>query len=191
MSEQQWLLAAGVVTLALLLVLVILIWRRRRNPWFGLGRALKKIARDHRRNVLVPDGMGGQIQLDYLVLTEHGILVLDTRHAPGVVFGGDRMDEWAVLGDAGRFGISNPQESLFDRLAAVREIANGAPVSGFVVFTDQSRFTKGMPSHVILVSDLEQRFAPEESGGGDKLVESFIPYWDRVLNANEERPPAA
>lgn len=188
MSEQQWLIAGVLLTLVLLLLLAILIWRRRRKPWYPLERTLKKISRDLRRNILVPDGMGGQIQLDYLVLTEQGILVLDTRLAPGVVFGGDRMDEWAVMGDGGRFGIANPQESLFDRLAAVRAIASDVPVSGFVVFTDHSRFTKGMPSHAILVSDLEQRFASNEDSGGDKLVESFIPYWDKVLNANEDQP---
>lgn len=186
MDKNVLIFGASLLVAALLITLLVLVWRRRRDPWYPLKRALKRIARDVRRDLLLPDGMGGRIQLDYLVLTRRGILVLDARHAPGVVFGGDRMDEWAVLGEGGRFGIRNPQEALFDRLAAVRAIASSVPVEGFVVFTNKSEFTKGVPSHVILVSQLEQHYAPGEAIHDDKVIESFLPHWQRLLTATGE-----
>ena len=107
---------------AVIIVAGFVIWKRRKNPWYHFEKVLRQIAREADRNLMIPDGMGGQIQLDYLLLTGKGILVLDMRNAPGVIFGGDRMDEWAVMGPGGRYGMKNPQESLFDRLAAVRSL---------------------------------------------------------------------
>lgn len=159
------------------------IWRRRKNPWYHFEKILRHIAREADQNLMVPDGMGGQIQLDYLLLTSKGILVLDMRNAPGIIFGGDRMDEWAVLGPGGRYGMKNPQESLFDRLAAVRSLAPGVPVSGFVVFNDSSEFTKGVPSHVLTVSQVGEMFAPGSKNSDDKLLEAFLPHWQKIHSA--------
>ncbi len=175
---------AAVAVLSLLLVLIS--YRRRQKPWYRFARVLKRIAREFDRDLMVPDGIGGQIQLDYLVLTSKGILVLDMRNAPGVVFGGDRMDEWAVLGPGGRYGMKNPQESLFDRLAAVRALAEDVPVCGHVVFNDTSEFTKGTPSHVLTVKQLEQKYAPGSHRIDDQLVESFRPYWTKIHSALQQ-----
>ena len=178
-----YLLAGGLAAIAILAIIGLISWKRRQNPWYRFSKILQRVAREVDRNLMIPDGMGGQIQLDYLLLTSKGILLLDIRNAPGVVFGGDRMDEWAVMGPAGRYGMKNPQEALFDRLAAVRALTEGVPVSGFVVFTDNSEFTKGTPSHVLTVSQLEEKFAPGSNNGDDKLLDAFLPYWRRIHSA--------
>jgi len=176
------------VSIVVLLALGLLAWRRRRDPWQRFSKIMRGIAWESDRNLMIPDGMGGRIQLDYLLLTGKGILVLDMRNAPGVVFGGDRMDEWAVLGPTGRHGIKNPQESLFDRLAAVRALVEGVPVSGYVIFNDSSEFTKGTPSHVLTVSQFEKKYAPVGKQSDEQLVDAFRPYWRKIhtaLNAHE------
>jgi len=186
-------LAGALAAIAILAIIGIALRKRRKDPWYRFNRILRRIAREVDRNLMIPDGMGGQIQLDYLLLTSKGILVLDMRNAPGIVFGGDRMDEWAVLGPAGRYGMKNPQEALFDRLAAVRALAEGVPISGFVVFADSSEFTKGTPSNVLTVSQLEEKFAPCSTNADDKLHDAFLPYWRKIHSALRaaKSPPAA
>ena len=179
---EYW-LAGVLATVVTLTIIGVVLWKRRKNPWYRFDKILQRVAKEADRNLMIPDGMGGQIQLDYLLLTSKGILVLDMRDAPGVVFGGDRMDEWAVMGPAGRYGMKNPQEALFDRLAAVRALAEGVPVSGFVVFTDSSKFTKGTPSHVLTVGQLEEKFATGSKSADDKSLDAFLPYWQRIHSA--------
>ena len=185
-------LAGALAGIAILAIIGVVLRKRRKDPWYRFDKVLRRIAREVDRNLMIPDGMGGQIQLDYLLLTSQGILVLDMRNAPGTVFGGDRMDEWAVLGPAGRYGMKNPQEALFDRLAAVRALAEGVPISGYVVFADSSNFTKGTPSHVLTVSQLEEKFALGSKNADDKLHDAFLPYWRRIHSAllAARSPPA-
>ncbi len=60
--------------------------------------------------VLVPDGMGGFIHIDHLLLTPRGILLLDTRRVAGLIFGGDQMSDWTVMGRRRfTFDIRNPR----------------------------------------------------------------------------------
>ena len=81
---------------------------RRRALLARLGR----IAFDAAHQVLVPDGMGGFIHIDHLLLTLRGVLVLDTRRVAGLIFGGDQMSDWTVMGRGHRFTFDNPQPAL-------------------------------------------------------------------------------
>ena len=99
---------------------------RRRALLARLGR----IAFDAAHQVLVPDGMGGFIHIDHLLLTLRGVLVLDTRRVAGLIFGGDQMSDWTVMGRGHRFTFDNPQPALYDRIAAVKALVGDAPVEG-------------------------------------------------------------
>ena len=81
---------------------------------------LERVAFDAVHQVLVPDGMGGFIHIDHLLLTPRGVLVLDTRRVAGLIFGGDQMSEWTVMGRGHRYTFDNPQPALYDRIAAVK-----------------------------------------------------------------------
>ncbi len=72
------------------------------------------------RDILIPDGSGGQLHIDFLLLTGRGLLVVDYRDVEGVVFGGEHMREWAVMNGSERSTFLNPLEALYDRIAAVR-----------------------------------------------------------------------
>ena len=76
---------------------------------------LERIAFEAAHQVLVPDGMGGHIHVDHLLLTPRGFLVLDTRRVAGLIFGGDQMSEWTVMARGRRYTFDNPQPALYDR----------------------------------------------------------------------------
>ncbi len=55
------------------------------------------------KNVLIPNGNGGQIHVHYLLLTQRGLLVADLLDRPGAIFGGDQMLEWTAIGKKQRY----------------------------------------------------------------------------------------
>ena len=100
--EPQWLMTA-----AALLVLVTGGYMaygayQRRSRRKGLLARLERIGYHAAHQVLVPDGMGGFIHIDHLLLTPRGVLVLDTRRVAGLIFGGDHQSQTETRGDAGR-----------------------------------------------------------------------------------------
>src|SRR2546430_17591500 len=108
--------------------------------------------------MLVPDGMGGGFHVDFLLLTARGILVIDLRDVHGIIFGGDQMAEWTVMDGPRRFTFTNPQSSLYDRIAAVKAVAGEVPVEGRIVFTRRGKFPKGLPKWTLMEDSLRPEF---------------------------------
>jgi hypothetical protein len=131
-------------------------------------------------NVMVPDGMDSYYHLDFLLLTQRGILIVDLRKNSGNVFGGDQMSEWAVMTRNRRYSFANPQQALYDRLAAVRRLAGDVPVEGRIVFTSRASFPKGMPKYVLMLESLGAEFAPVDKGAMAEHVEKFRSGWEQV-----------
>jgi hypothetical protein len=167
---------------ALLLgVLLFVWWKRRRRS--SIGEALEAIAVERIEHVLVPDGMGGEIHVEYLLLTTRGILVLDVKPYEGVIFASERMDQWTVIGPGGRSTFPNPLGSLYDRVAAVRQLVRDVEVKGFVVFPPQADFSKGRPADVQLPDDLVEAYAKPEKDEIGRLTEAFSPHWEKIRAA--------
>ncbi len=150
-----------------------------------LGQALQAIAIDRMHNVLLPDGMGGQIQIEHLLLTGSGLVVIDIKEFEGTIFASDRMEEWTVMGKSGRFTFPNPLGTLYDRVAALKQLVRDVPVVGFVLFASGADFSKGRPKDVLLPSELVDRFKKPERADLERLLDAFAPHWDRVKAAIE------
>lgn len=181
----------AVMGLGVLVVALIAGWRR-----FGVYRARKQLIKSFQnvsaavlRDVLIPDGSGGQLHIDFLLLTGKGLLVVDYRDVEGVVFGGEHMREWAVMNGSARTTFLNPLEALYDRIAAVRLLAGEAPVDGRIVFTDRSKFPKGRPPRVMRLDLLEAEY-PAASEGSAHPGERYRVAWEQ-LTAQAEPSPLA
>jgi hypothetical protein len=149
---------------------------------------LDRIAYESAHQVLVPDGMGGYIHIDHLLLTPRGLLVLDTRRVPGLIFGGDQMSDWTVIGRQ-RFTFDNPQPALYDRLAAVKALAGDFPVEGRLLFSNIGKFTKGMPKYVIMLDAIEVEFPQvDRSLKGSDALQPFAEVWNRVISQLKPSP---
>jgi hypothetical protein len=149
---------------------------------------LDRIAYESAHQVLVPDGMGGYIHIDHLLLTPRGLLVLDTRRVPGLIFGGDQMSDWTVIGRR-RFTFDNPQPALYDRLAAVKALAGDFPVEGRLLFSNIGKFTKGMPKYVMMLDGIEVEFPQvDRSLKGSAALEPFAEAWNRVVSQLKPSP---
>ena len=175
------LLALGV---ALVIALVWFVrWFRRRRARKALRLAVTAVGADHVIDALVPDGMGAGFHVDFLLLSVHGILIIDVREVQGNIFGGDQMAEWTVMDGAHRFTFVNPQSGLYDRVAAVKAIAGEVPVEGRVVFTRQGTFPKGLPKWTLMLDMLAAEFPPLDGEVRAVVLGQYRESWERVRAA--------
>jgi len=181
----------AVMLLGLLAVAGAAGWRRwsRYHARRRLIRSFEAVSAAILRDVLIPDGSGGQLHIDFLLLTGRGLLVVDYRDVEGVVFGGEHMKEWAVMDGGRRTTFLNPLEALYDRVAAVKLLAGEVPVDGRIVFTSRSKFPKGRPPRVMRLDLLEAEY-PAVEAGNPHPGERFRAAWDQLTSQAEASPLA-
>jgi hypothetical protein len=168
---------------AIVIVLLIWLWYRHRHSGDRLKRVLADISHDRIDGLIIPNGDDGEIQIDHLLLTTQGLLIVDIKEAVGTVFGSDKMQEWTVISDERRYTFANPQEALYDRIAAVRHIVRQVPVAGRILFNDGAEFTKGVPSLVSDLDQLENEFGEPDKDAAKFKIEAFKPHWDLIRKA--------
>jgi hypothetical protein len=181
-------------TVAVMLVALLAVASAWAYRYWSRFRARKQIVRSFEsvsaavlRDVLIPDGSGGQLHIDFLLLTGRGLLVVDYRDVEGIVFGGEHMREWAVMNGSERSTFLNPLEALYDRIAAVKLLAGEAPVDGRIIFTSRSKFPKGRPPRVLRLDLLEGDY-PAAVPGTTHPAERFRPAWDQLVGQVEPSP---
>jgi hypothetical protein len=163
---------------------------QQRRARRAIDNVISSVAYEELRNVLVPTGTGDQIHVNYLLLTQRGLLVIDLFDVPGVIFAGEKMEQWSVFGPKRHFTFTNPLPMLYDRMAAVRHLAGDVPVEGRIVFSMRGDFPKGRPDVVLRLDALQDEFpAVQRIPGG--AAAAFAPVWDQVKKAAQPNPLSA
>ena len=168
---------------AALLLAAWLVWKRVFGRGTPLEQALAEIAFERIEHLVVPSADEGEIQIDQLLLTSQGLLILEIKDVRGTVFGSDKMSDWTVIADDRRFTFPNPQPALYDRVAAVRQIVRQVPVEGRVVFLDGAEFTKGVPSLACSLEQLGADFGESDKSAATVKIEAFRPHWELIRKA--------
>jgi Nuclease-related domain len=185
----EWLLAIVAAILAAGAgVAGIWAWQRHRARRALLDR-IESVAAEFLQDVVLPDGAGGWFHVDFLLLTGMGLVVVDLRDVPGLIFGSEQMTEWTVMHKNQRFTFPNPLGSLYDRMAVVRAlVGENVPVEGRVVFTDRGSFPKGHPRAVTRLASLALEIPPLAVAGRDELLARLAPAWAQVRAAASPSP---
>jgi hypothetical protein len=182
-----WVLAGvGVLAVA---VIFVRDWLRQVRARKAIDNVISSVAYDELRNVLLPTGTGDQIHVNYLLLTQRGLLVIDLFDVSGVIFAGEKMAQWSVFGPKRHFTFTNPLPMLDDRVVAVRQLAGDTPVEGRIVFSMRGEFPKGRPAAVLRLDGLQDEFPVVERAQGG-VVAALAPVWDRVKQAAQPNPLA-
>ena len=180
--EPQWLMTSAALVLLSTGGYMAYGAYQRRSRRKGLLARLERIGYQAAHQVLVPDGMGGFIHIDHLLLTPRGVLVLDTRRVAGLIFGGDQMSDWTVMGRGRRFTFDNPQPALYDRIAAVKALVGDVPVEGRLLFSNLGKFTKGKPKYVMMLDGIEVEFPAVDRGQMDFPEHAtYTDAWNRLV----------
>ena len=164
----------------ILIILSFAVWRllKRTSPLDKeLRKLIKRISTAHLSDFLIPDGMGGEIHIAHLLLTQRGFLLLDPREVGGMVFAGEKMQEWSASSQGQRMTFENPIPALYDRIAAVRALIGSTPIQGNVVFSSQTSFPKGHPDIVVTPQNLLDTYDAE---AGSSTV--YGDQWSRITD---------
>jgi hypothetical protein len=173
------------IGIALFAVAAYLLWRWHYGRRMREARALavSSCGYEFLRDVLVPDGQDAPLHVDFLLLTARGVVVIDLRDIAGNIFGGDQMSKWTVMHRAQRYTFVNPQTGLYDRIAAVRALAQELPVEGRIVFTGRGKFPKGLPRHTLMLDSLPSEFPASDREAMSSLLERWMPSWNTIKKA--------
>jgi len=164
------------------------------RAWMLSRRDKRRVARvtsgaaDYLRNVLVPDGNGGDYHLDFVLLTSRGVVIIDMRDISGNVFGGDQMTDWTLMDGAHRSTFVNPQSGLYDRIASVKAIATDTPVEGRIVFTKRAKFPKGLPRFTVMIDSVAAEFPRLGAAELEIAVSKYRPGWTLLKEAAKPSP---
>ena len=163
-------------------------WYRQRRQRLALIARITSVSVEHVRDVLVPDGNGGVLHLDYVLLTPRGLLVIDLRDVGGNVFGSDQMSDWTVMDKAQRYTFPNPQGALYDRIAAVKALVLDVPVEGRIVFTRRAAFPKGLPRFTLGEDSMLSDYPLGDRTTAERSCEGFRAGWQRLKAAISPSP---
>lgn len=176
-ADNSWALSLVAVSVLLVAWLLLRVFGGRKG---GLEGAIASISFDRIDGLVIPSADEGEILIDHLLLTSKGLLILEVRDAQGIVFGGDRLQEWTVITNDRRYTFSNPRPALHDRIAAVRQVVREVPVVGRILFLDGAEFTKGVPDLVTNLTELVSEFGETDKNAAKFKIEAFKPHWDLI-----------
>lgn len=183
----NWLvwIVAGAGLAILLVVLALLVWYRMTTMERRTRHLLAAIADRVLRDAAIPDGVGGWVVIDAIMLRDRCVYVLDLRDVEGAVFGADKMDNWTVIGRRWRSQFQNPLRLMQDRVIAVRTLVPELSVTGHVLFSSRAHFPKGRPDGVQLLDEFSRPLArprPKKPVALDTRTEQL---WQQLVNAAE------
>jgi len=183
---------AGCVALAAASGATLLVWLRVTAVRRETDSTLRAIADRLIRDVVVPDGIGGFVPVDALLLRDRKLYVLDIRDVEGAVFGSEKMDIWTAMGRK-RYQFNNPIRPMHDRVAAVKYLVPGAEVMPRILFTSRGHFPKGRPDGVQLLEEFAQPLLRPTPKKPIEVDAEWEGHWTRICEAanvppGKERP---
>ncbi|MDG2315989.1 MAG: nuclease-related domain-containing protein [Gammaproteobacteria bacterium] len=179
-TDKEWLIG-GLFLLGIFVVLIFI--KRKRSVSNPLTNLINKISIESLSNIVLFDDMDGEIHIEYLLLTIRGIVILDVKTSTGTVFGGNQMDEWAILTGQERISIQNPQEALYNRTAALRLLVRDIPILGHILFIQGADFSRDRPDNVILPEELLNLYKKPDRLELERVMEAFSPYWQTICSS--------
>ena len=183
----MWIVAAGIGLAVATYAIVRHVQQLRARR--AIDNVIGSVAFDVLKNVLLPAGPGELVHVNYLLLTQRGLLVVDLFDQPGMIFAGEKMENWSVFGPKRHYTIANPLPLLYDRIAAVRALAGDVKVDGRIVFSMRGEFPKGRPATVMRLDDLQDVYPVVEKSPG-AVAAAFAPVWERIKSTAQPNPLA-
>ena len=171
-------------SLLLVTVLALLVWRWyvRRNQ---LPRLIRQLGGVYLRDLIIPDGVGGTIQTDFLVLLRGGVLVLDVKNYRGVLFGSGKAPLWSQLVKSRSYKFTNPLPENTLRVQSLKYLLPDVPVVGRVVFMSEGCFPRERPAGVSMLDTL----ADDLGAFAGPASLQYMEAWKRLKAASRDAAP--
>lgn len=153
--------------------------RHPRSLTQKMGDKIKHAQFTYITDIELPDGIGGILDIEQLVLTQRGLVVIDRLEAEGRVFGATNIDLWTQILNGRSVKFENPLYQLSVIKQVVKNIIPGVPVHGLIVLGESASFEKGTPEGVVTLADLPMMLA---SLPHERISEALCEQaWQRLL----------
>lgn len=122
----------------------------------ALGRLTSGAGCHLLNNITIPY-LDGTTQIDHIVLTRHGIFVIETKHYTGWIFGDARSTQWTQVVYQKKSAFQNPVHQNAKHVRAVRGLLEFLPpewIRSVVVFTGDAEFKTALPKEVLKLHGL-------------------------------------
>jgi hypothetical protein len=182
------LVIGSVIAVAVILILLA-IGKRRRSSDYKISKILTPMTKSKVDNIIIPDGIGGLLEIEQLRLLEQGILIVETYPISGHLFGAEEIDQWTQLIKGRSYKFANPLRHIRTSRQAVMSLAPGIPVFYSVIFSADASFPKGKPEGMSVLDSLADdlksiRLHP-------KQIEQTQLAWDKLLRIARKNGHAA
>jgi hypothetical protein len=167
---------AAVVVLAVLFRRQLGNWREERQ----IARMIRHLGARSLRNLQLPDGMGGEVAIEYLLLTRDALLVVGVKRFSGLIFGGPQTDQWTQVINRVSYKFPNPDGYLQRQVNAVHLLAPDATVLGLHLFTHGASFPRDKPDNVMSTREagqLPKRLKYKDISKGMRLA------WEQLVDS--------
>jgi len=143
------------------LVVLIIYFKRNYDKKHQVAHTLKKYSQIEVNNILIPDGVGGVIEIEHLLLLEQGILLIETNPISGLIFAADKMENWSQVSAGRSYKFVNPLYRLQLAQQALQDLIPKTPVFCRLIFVAEAAlFPKGKPEKVSTAATLEADLEP-------------------------------
>lgn len=117
--------------------------------WLAQGLDPQHYHALHDLTLRLPDG--STTQIDHVVVSVHGVFVLETKHLQGWIFGAERQKEWTQTFYRHRVRFQNPLRQNLRHLKALETLLDVplAHLHSVVVLTGTAQFKTAMPPQVV------------------------------------------
>ncbi len=172
---------AGIAILFLAVIVIALLFsKNKQHVNKKIDLALKPYSQASLQDVVFPDGVGGLVELERLVLLKQGVLVIETYPISGNLFGADKIEKWTQMINGKSFKFTNPLYRIQMLRQAIQVVAPSTPIFYRVIFTaHDSFFPKGKPNDVSTLLTLEDDL--EAFKQAPVMTEKQRLNWERIL----------
>lgn len=154
-----------------------------------VNRKLSKLGAEYRifADLYVPNGEGGNTQIDHIVTSPYGVFVIETKHYSGWIYGSDRQKNWTQVIYKRKERLYNPTWQNYGHIQSLKDYLHNEEleVHSIIVFSSDATFKFQKPfetAHVIHVNELsrvikkyqESVFKDAEFNHINQLLEKLI-----------------
>ena len=172
---------SSIAAIVVLVVVLGIIWYRLKHPSDDkqIDTTISELGIEHRKDVIISDGVYGYHFIDYLILFPEQIMLLGVQHYEGYIFGAENIDEWAQVVNKKSYKFVNPLQNYLTCAQTINSQIKDANVVARMVFTSTSQFPKGVPGGVYRMenfrTELESLVRGKTLDGQTKTV------WDELV----------
>ncbi|WP_428243523.1 nuclease-related domain-containing protein [Gynuella sp.] len=137
--------------------------RRKKDENLGEGAVRRLLVRYCQNstshvlnNITLPYG-DGTTQIDHILITQNGILVIETKHYSGWLFANETQKKWTQVKFHIKRQFQNPIFQNKKHVLAVQKLLDFLPseeIKSLVVFTGDAEFKTEIPKGVIHIDEL-------------------------------------